>query len=100
MEYIRQLHNTETIEDIVVAPIGFMAEHVEVIYDLDVEAAELCDELGVNMVRAGTVANHPRLVRMIRELIVERIDPTAPRLFLGDDGPWPDRCPVDCCRNA
>ncbi len=98
LEFIRRLHDAETIEDIVVAPIGFMAEHVEVIYDLDVEAAELCDELGVNMVRAGTVANHPRLVRMIRELIVERMDPAVPRLFLGDDGPWPDCCPEDCCR--
>ena len=74
--------------DLVVVPIGFLTEHKEVIYDLDVEVGRLCEELGINMVRAATVGNHPRLVRMIRELVVERIDPSAPRLALGSDGPW------------
>jgi len=94
---IRQLR-AEGIQDIVVAPIGFLAEHVEVIYDLDVEVAELCDEFGVNMIRADVVANHPRFVRMIRELVIERLDAASPRLALGPDGPWPDECPADCCR--
>ncbi len=44
------------VEDVVVVPIGFLAENMEVVYDLDVEVAGLCDELGVNMVRAGVVA--------------------------------------------
>ena len=83
--------------DLVVVPIGFLTEHKETIYDLDVEVGRLCEELGINMVRAATVGNHPRLVRMIRELVVERIDPSAPRLALGCDGPWPDQCPGDCC---
>ena len=64
--------------DVVVVPIGFLAENKEVIYDLDVEVGRLCDELGINMVRAAVVGNHPRLVRMIRELVVERIDPSRP----------------------
>jgi protoporphyrin/coproporphyrin ferrochelatase len=88
----------EGIQQIVVAPIGFLAENMEVIYDLDVEVAELCQQLGINMVRAGVVANHPRLVQMIRELVVERLDPSSPRLALGPDGPWPDECPAGCCR--
>ena len=94
---IRQLP-AEDIQDIVVVPIGFLAENMEVVYDLDVEVAGLCDELGVNMIRADVVANHPRFVRMIRELVIERLDPAAPRLALGSDGPWPDQCPADCCR--
>jgi ferrochelatase len=94
---IRQLA-AEGIRDIVVAPIGFLAEHTEVIYDLDVEVAGLCNELGVNRIRADVVANHPRFVRMIRELVIERLDPASPRLALGSDGPWPDECPADCCR--
>jgi protoporphyrin/coproporphyrin ferrochelatase len=96
-DHIRRLR-ADGVEDIVVVPIGFMMEHMEVIYDLDIEVAGLCDELGVNMIRAGVVANHPRVVQMIRELIVERLDPSSPRLALGPDGPWPDECPADCCR--
>ena len=96
-DHIRQLR-ADGIRDIVVAPIGFLLEHTEVIYDLDVAVAGLCDELGINMVRAGVVANHPQLVQMIRELANERLDPSSPRLALGSDGPWPDECPVDCCR--
>lgn len=95
-DHIRRLHD-DGIKDIVVAPIGFLMEHMEVVYDLDVEVAGLCDELGVNMIRADVVANHPRLVQMIRELVVERLVPSSPRLSLGPDGPWPDECPGDCC---
>lgn len=86
------------MKDVVVVPIGFVVEHMEVAYDLDCEAAELCDELGLNLIRAGVVGNHPKFVEMIRELIVERIDPRTPRRALGPDGPWPDACPADCCR--
>jgi protoporphyrin/coproporphyrin ferrochelatase len=96
---IRQLP-AEGIQDVVVVPIGFLAENMEVVYDLDVDVGELCDEVGVNMVRAGVVANHPRFVQMIRELVVERLDPTSPRLVLGTDGPWPDQCSADCCRSS
>ena len=82
----------------VIVPIGFLADQMEVVYDLDVEVQQLCHELGVNMVRAATAGNHPRLVRMIRELVLERIDPSAPRLADGADGPWPDECPDNCCQ--
>ena len=97
-QHVRQLHAAGEIEAIVVAPIGFLVEHLEVVYDLDVELAGLCEELGIHMIRAGVVANHPRLVRMIRDLVVERLDPSSSRLALGSDGPWPDECPADCCR--
>ncbi|MEN6497820.1 MAG: ferrochelatase [Thermoguttaceae bacterium] len=94
---IAQLHQAEAIQDVVVVPIGYLSEHMEVLYDLDLEAGSLCDELGINMVRARVVGNHPRFVQMIRELILERIDSQAPRLSLGPHGPSPDACPSGCC---
>jgi ferrochelatase len=97
-EFIRRVHASEpSVKDVVVAPIGFISDHLEVLYDLDTEARELCDELGINMVRAGTVGTHPRFVRMIRELIQERISQSHDRAVLGSLGASHDVCPPDCC---
>jgi protoporphyrin/coproporphyrin ferrochelatase len=85
------------VRDVVVVPIGFISDHMEVMFDLDFEAKQLAEELGVNMVRAGTVGTHPRCVSMIRELIVERMSDAAVRPALGTLGPSHDVCPVDCC---
>jgi protoporphyrin/coproporphyrin ferrochelatase len=82
--------------DVVIAPIGFISDHMEVLFDLDVEARELAAELGLNVVRAATVGVHPAFVSMIRELILERTSGLEKR-FLGSDGPSHDICPVDCC---
>ena len=87
----------EGIKAVVVAPIGFVCDHMEVIMDLDVDAAAVAHELGLTMVRAGTVGTHPAYVSMVRELIVERLTPGAPRRALGSLGPSHDRCPADCC---
>ena len=57
----------------VVAPIGFICDHVEVLYDLDIEAARVAREAGVAMVRAATVGEHPRFIEMIAALIRERL---------------------------
>jgi ferrochelatase len=84
---IRQLHAAGGLADLVLAPIGFLSDHMEVVYDLDTEAAALCRELGVNLSRASTVGVHPAFVSMIRELIVERVDGRV----AGDD------CRPDCC---
>jgi ferrochelatase len=70
---------------------------MEVLYDLETEVRQLSERLGVNMVRAATVGTHPRFVRMIRELIVERMSDSAQRLTLGSLGPSHDICPADCC---
>lgn len=83
--------------DVVVVPIGFLSDHMEVLYDLDTEARDLAGELGLNLVRAGTVGSHPRFVSGLVDLIEERLDPERPRLALGKAGPWPDRCPEGCC---
>jgi ferrochelatase len=87
----------EGIKAVVVAPIGFVCDHMEVIMDLDVDAASVARELGLSMARAGTVGTHPAYVSMVRELIVERLAPDAPRRALGALGPSHDRCPADCC---
>jgi ferrochelatase len=84
--------------DVVVMPIGFISDHMEVLYDLDHEAAAVANELGLNMVRAATVGTHPRFVAMIRELIAERLSPGAERLALGCLGLAPDACPGNCCQ--
>jgi ferrochelatase len=83
--------------DVVVVPIGFISDHIEVLYDLDLEAKYTADTLNINLIRADTVGTHPRFVRMIRELIVERINGTEERVALGTLGPRPDVCPADCC---
>lgn len=85
------------LRHLVFVPIGFLSEHIEVIYDLDVEVAEACKALGFEYHRSGTVGVHAGFVKMIRELTMERIDPNAPRLALGVLGPSPDECPSACC---
>ncbi len=97
LDHLRALRERGT-EDVVVAPIGFVSDHLEVLYDLDVEAAELAGELGLHLVRASTAFTHPAFVAMIRELVVERLDPAAPRRAVGRFAPGHDVCPVDCCR--
>ena len=83
--------------DVVIAPIGFVSDHMEILFDLDTQARQLCEELGLHMVRAGTAGTHPRFIRMIRELICERLDESRPKLALGKLGPRPDFCALDCC---
>jgi ferrochelatase len=97
LDFIRQWHSEQPLTDVVVAPIGFISDHLEVIYDLDTEAKQLCDALGIHMVRAATIGTHPRFIRMIRELIEERLTDSPTRLALGTLGPKEDVCPDDCC---
>ena len=87
----------QKVRDVVIVPIGFISDHMEVIYDLDTEAKQTADGLGLNLIRAATVGTHPRFVQMIRELIVERTSDTSDRPTLGSLGPVPDICPADCC---
>jgi protoporphyrin/coproporphyrin ferrochelatase len=57
------------VKDVVVSPIGFVSDHMEVLYDLDEEAAKLASQLGMNFVRAGTAGTHPAMIAMFKELI-------------------------------
>jgi ferrochelatase len=82
---------------VVIAPVGFLSDHVEVLHDLDIEARELAAELGLCLARARTAGTHPRFVHMIGELIMERLADTTERRALGSMGAWHDTCPMDCC---
>lgn len=100
LDHLRDLKE-QSVSQVVVAPIGFLSDHIEVLYDLDDEALTLSRELGLTMVRAGTVGTHPRFVAMIVDMIAERLanesDLTCERRAIGEFGPNHDVCPVDCC---
>ena len=93
---LRDIRYSHSSRDVVIAPIGFISDHMEVLYDLDTEARALCIELGLHMVRAGTVGLHPKMVSMVRELVQERMG-ICERRALGRFGPEPDECRHDCC---
>jgi ferrochelatase len=85
------------VKDVVISPIGFVSDHLEVLFDLDVEARDTAAELGLNLVRASSASTHPAFVRMIRELIEERLGRREGRTAVGRYTASHDICPVDCC---
>ncbi len=95
-DHLAELYQ-QGIRDVVVMPIGFISDHMEVMYDLDDEAQAFAQQVGLNMIRVPTVGTHPRFVRMIRELVVERMTALPERPFLGKWGASHDVCPVNCC---
>lgn len=82
--------------EITLVPLGFVSDHMEVKFDLDIQAAETAASIGLTLRRAETVGTHPSFVRGIRQLVQEKID-DAPALWLGTSGPWPDPCPEGHC---
>ncbi len=96
VDHLRALA-AQGVKDVVASPLGFVSDHMEVIYDLDLDARSRALELGLNLVRAATPGTHPRFVRMIRELVEERLSDAPVRLHLGSQGPAPDVCAADCC---
>jgi ferrochelatase len=96
-DYLRELGESRRTRDVVIVPIGFLSDHIEVLFDLDTQAREAAEHAGLNMVRASTVGVHPRFIAMIRELIAERVDGTRERPALGSLGAEPDFCLADCC---
>ena len=98
-DYLRQLAaRPDRPEAVVVAPIGFLSDHLEVLWDLDVEARRTCEAVGLRMARAATVGAHPRFVAGVRELIVARCGAGGTgRASLAKAGPWRDVCDAGCC---
>jgi protoporphyrin/coproporphyrin ferrochelatase len=96
LDHLQTLHEAGAT-GVVVHPVGFLSDHMEVLFDLDEEAKQLCDALGLPMVRAASVGTHPKFVGMLRELIVERMSATPEKRAIGAYGPSHDVCPVDCC---
>jgi ferrochelatase len=85
------------VTDVVVSPIGFVSDHVEILFDLDLEAREAAESAGLGFARAQTAGTHPAFVAMIRELVQERLDPAVPRRASGRYGPSHDICVAGCC---
>ena len=94
-DHLRSLKGNGTT-DVIVMPIGFVSDHMEVLYDLDHEAADVCSEIGLHMVRARTVGTDAGFVGMIRKLILERIQGNS-RESIGKLEAAPDFCRPGCC---
>ena len=98
LDYLREVKARNLASSVVLAPISFISDHMEVLYDLDIEARQLCDELSLPMARAKTVGVHPKFVAMIRELILERTNRNTGPTRSGIA--WrrrADVCAEDCC---
>jgi hypothetical protein len=84
------------IDTVVVVPLGFVSDHMEVVHDLDSVALGHARRLGLTAVRAATPGTHPRFVAMVRELIEERLDGREP-VAVGRLAARPQHCPENCC---
>ncbi len=88
---------------VVLVPVGFVSDHMEVVYDLDTEALATAERLGLPVRRAATAGTDPRFVEMVRDLLLERAaaerGEDVARVSVGAFGPLWDRCPVGCCPN-
>jgi len=96
LDYMDELAEQD-VKNIIIMPIGFISDHMEVLFGLDTAAVEEAEEHGMTMVRAGTVGTAKPFVQMIRELIIERMTENPERLAMGNRGPNHDVCPVNCC---
>lgn len=92
-DHLRALHAAGT-KNVVVSPLGFVSDHMEVVWDLDEAARATADELGLGYVRAATPGTHPSFIAAVRELILEQTDGARRRALtaLGDG-----TCSADCC---
>jgi ferrochelatase len=90
------------VEAVVIVPLGFVSDHMEVLWDLDTEATETAEQNGLVAVRAPTPGTHPAYVRGLVDLVLERVNgtPKAERPALTELGPWFDVCRPGCCENA
>jgi ferrochelatase len=88
---------------VVLVPVGFVSDHMEVVYDLDTEALATADRLGLPARRAATPGTDARFAAMVRDLLLERAaaerGEDVVRASVGAVGPLWDRCPVGCCPN-
>jgi ferrochelatase len=96
IDHLRELHERR-VADVVVHPVGFLSDHIEVLYDLDEEAQAACAALGLNMVRSATVGKQPAFISMLGALVEERARDSGERPVIGRLGPGADVCPADCC---
>ncbi len=98
-DHLAQLAQLADPPAITLVPLGFISDHMEVMFDLDTQAVATAQQLGLELNRAKTVGVDPGFVSMVRSLVEEQTD-DQPRLFLGPSGPWPDQCPEGHCMSA
>jgi ferrochelatase len=79
-------------EAIVIVPVGFVADHLEVVWDLDVQALGRAAALGLRAARAATPGTHPAFVAMVGELVAERLDPSIEARAIGRLAPCVAPC--------
>lgn len=84
---------------VMVVPIGFVTDHMEVVWDLDTEAKESAEEAGLAFVRIPTAGESPEFIAALADLVQERLDPTFPRKCVTSFGPTFDVCGAGCCPN-
>lgn len=84
---------------VVIVPIGFVSDHMEVLWDLDTEARDTARGRGMGFVRTPTPGTHPEYVAGLADLLEQRMAqrPEVPRISACSDGTWFDDCPSDCC---
>ena len=87
------------VPGVVVVPIGFVSDHMEVLYDLDTEARSTADRLGLAFARVPTPGVDPRFVGLVRELLTEHAGDVSIPPVLGALGPTWGNCPAGCCPN-
>ena len=88
---------TEPLAGVVVIPLGFVSDHMEVVWDLDTEARETCEELGLAFRRTPTPGTHPSFVSGLVDIVEERLGTREGRAAVGCFGPWYDVCRPNCC---
>jgi ferrochelatase len=90
------------VQAVVIVPLGFVSDHMEVLWDLDTEAMEAAEEAGIRAVRTPTPGVDPAFVAGLVDLVVERRNgtPVAERPHVTDLGPWFDVCRPACCENV
>jgi protoporphyrin/coproporphyrin ferrochelatase len=91
----------EGVQAVVIVPLGFVSDHMEVMWDLDEEATETAAELGLRSIRTPTPGIDPAYVTGLVDLVLERVNatPKEERPALTELGPWFDVCRPGCCEN-
>lgn len=92
----------EGVKAVVIVPLGFLSDHMEVLWDLDEEALEAAEAAGLQAVRTATPGVHPEFVKGLVDLVAERIEaiPVTDRARMTEFGPWYDVCRPGCCENV
>lgn len=90
-------YKKDGVAGVIVMPIGFVSDHMEVVWDLDTEAKDTAAELGLAFHRAPTAGTHPAFVSGLVELIKERLGTSTERVAATTCGAWFDVCRPECC---